>query len=70
MLEEISGRNPQEVKILQVCEKLIKEKEEEAVHEVEEALKNKPVSNQFYLLCLQIYLNQRNSMSLVHSLIP
>ena len=59
MLNEIKEYNPQEVRILQVCEKLIRDKAEEAIVEVEEALKNKPVSNQLYLVCLQLYLNQR-----------
>lgn len=45
--------------ILQVCEQLIHEKEQEALTEVEKALQNKPVSDQLYLLCLQLYLNQR-----------
>lgn len=58
MLAEMK-HNTQEVVILQVCEKLIRDKEQEAIVEVEEALKKQPVSNQLYLLCLQLYLNQR-----------
>lgn len=66
MLNEIKEYNNQEVVILQVCEQLIHEKEREALSAVESALQNKPVSDQLYLLCLQLYLNQR--MILVHLL--
>lgn len=59
MLNEIKEYNNQEVVILQVCEQLIHEKEREALTAVENALQNKPVSDQLYLLCLQLYLNQR-----------
>lgn len=59
MLIEIKEYSMQEVRVLQVCEKIIRDKAQEAISEVEEALKNKPVSDQLYLLCLQLYLNQR-----------
>ena len=60
MLTELKEYSLQEVRVLQVCEKIIRDKAQEAIAEVEEALKSKPVSDQLYLLCLQLYLNQRS----------
>lgn len=54
--------NKEEAILLQICEKLIRDKEKEAIEEVEQALKSQPSSTQLYLLCLQLYLNQGISL--------
>lgn len=54
----MNEHNKEEAILLQICEKLIRDKEKEALEEVEKALQNQPSSTQLYLLCLQLYLNQ------------
>ena len=58
LVNEMNAYNKEEAILLHICEKLIRDKEKEALDEVEKALQNQPSSTQLYLLCLQLYLNQ------------